>query len=207
MALPQAEFAYNRSTNRSTGRSPFQIVYGSNPPGVLDLIPIPRISRPSPKADEMAEHLKEIHNQVHTAIQESNTQYKLRIDNHRRKVLFEEGDFVWAVLTRDRFPVGEYNKLKDKKIGPCEILQKINDNAYRLRLPSHLKTSDVFNVKHLSPCFTDASGVASWSSPFQPEETDAGAYTNADGIPGATNQKSNKMQLRSSNKEKNVESN
>ena len=62
VALPQAEFAYNRSTNRSTGRSPFQIVYGSNPPGVLDLIPIPRISRPSPKAEEMAEHLKEIHN-------------------------------------------------------------------------------------------------------------------------------------------------
>ncbi|KAB5561230.1 hypothetical protein DKX38_006187 [Salix brachista] len=112
----------------------------------------------------MAEHLKEIHNQVSTAIQESNTQYKLRIDNHRRKVLFDKGDFVWAVLTRDRFPVGEYNKLKDRKIGPCEVLQKINDNAYRLRLPSHLKTSDVFNVKHLSPCFTDSSGVASWIS-------------------------------------------
>jgi hypothetical protein len=26
--LPQAEFAYNDSMNRSTGQSPFQIVYG-----------------------------------------------------------------------------------------------------------------------------------------------------------------------------------
>ncbi|GKF95298.1 hypothetical protein Tco_0288033, partial [Tanacetum coccineum] len=26
-----------------------------------------------------------------------------------RHVDFEEGDFVWAVLTKDRFPVGEYN--------------------------------------------------------------------------------------------------
>ncbi|KAB5552593.1 hypothetical protein DKX38_009904 [Salix brachista] len=96
-------------------------MYGRNPPGVLDLIPIPRIGRASPKADAMTEILQEIHDQVRTAIQESNTQYKLRIDNHQRKVLFDKGDFVWAVLTRDRFPVGEYNKLKDKKIGPCEI--------------------------------------------------------------------------------------
>ena len=31
MILPQIEFAYNNSVNRSTGKSPFQIVYGSSP--------------------------------------------------------------------------------------------------------------------------------------------------------------------------------
>ena len=30
-----------------------------------------------------------------------------------------------------------------------EVLEKINPNAYRLRLPSHIHTADVFNVKHL----------------------------------------------------------
>jgi hypothetical protein len=35
--LPQAEFAYNDSFNRSTGQSPFQIVYGMNPRGVSEL--------------------------------------------------------------------------------------------------------------------------------------------------------------------------
>ncbi|KAE8696147.1 putative CCCH-type zinc finger family protein [Hibiscus syriacus] len=176
LALPQAEFAYNRSKNRTTGLSPFEIVYGQNPSGVLDLAPIPRIGRFSPKADEMAKYLRGIHEQVKQTIHESNTKYKTRVDNHRRQVLFDVGDFVWAVLTRDRFPVGEYNKLKDRKIGPCEVVQKINDNAYRLRLPSHLKTSDVFNVKHLSHCFVDPDDTTlnSRTSSFQPGATDAG---------------------------------
>jgi hypothetical protein len=32
--LPQVEFAYNDSPNRSTGKSPFQIVYGKHPRGI-----------------------------------------------------------------------------------------------------------------------------------------------------------------------------
>ncbi|GKB70409.1 putative reverse transcriptase domain-containing protein [Tanacetum coccineum] len=70
---------------------------------------------------------------------------------------FEEGDFIWAVLTKDRFPVGEYNKLSAKKIGPLEIVETINSNTYRLKLPSHIRCSDVFNVKHLIPYYGDSS--------------------------------------------------
>ncbi|VFQ88052.1 unnamed protein product [Cuscuta campestris] len=175
LALPQAEFAYNRSINRTTGLSPFQIVLGQNPSGVLDLAPIPRVGHNHPRAEEMTENLRSIHDQVRRKIEESNNKYKARVDKHRRQVLFDVGDFVWAVLTKDRFPVGEYDKLKDRKIGPCEIVQRINDNAYRLRLPSHLKTSDVFNVKHLTPCFLDSKDddVNSRTSSFQPGKTDA----------------------------------
>ncbi|KAF9661401.1 hypothetical protein SADUNF_Sadunf19G0064900 [Salix dunnii] len=91
----------------------------------------------------MAAHLHGIHTQVHLDIQESNAKYKLRADSHCRQVLLDIVDLVWVVLTRDRFPVGEYNKLRERKIGLCEVLQKINDNAYHIRLPAHLKTSDV----------------------------------------------------------------
>ncbi|VFR02798.1 unnamed protein product [Cuscuta campestris] len=160
----------------TTGLSPFQIVLGQNPSGVLDLAPILRVGRNHPRSEEMTENLRSVHDQVRCKIEESNNKYKARVDKHRRQVVFDVGDFVWAVLTKDRFPVGEYDKLKDQKIGPCEIVQKINDNAYRLQLPSHLKTSDVFNVKHLTPCFFKPKEdvVNSRASSFQPGETDPG---------------------------------
>ena len=67
------------------------------------------------------------------------------------------GDYVWAVLTKDQFSASEYNKLSTRKISPVEIIEKINPNAYRLKLPSHIRTADVFNVKHLIPYTGDTS--------------------------------------------------
>jgi hypothetical protein len=41
----------------------------------------------NPKADELAEQLRGIHEQVKLAIQESNAKYKARVDRHCRQVL------------------------------------------------------------------------------------------------------------------------
>jgi hypothetical protein len=34
--LPQVEFSYNDSVNKSAGQSPFQIVYGMQPRGIYE---------------------------------------------------------------------------------------------------------------------------------------------------------------------------
>ncbi|GKE88235.1 hypothetical protein Tco_1565710 [Tanacetum coccineum] len=44
-----------------------------------------------------------------------------------------------------------------KKIGLLEIVEKINSNAYRLKLPSHIQCFDVFNMKHLLAYHGDSS--------------------------------------------------
>lgn len=44
-------------------------------------------------------------------------------------------------------------KLNDRKIGPCKVLGKINENAYQVELPPHCNISNVFNVKHLRPYY------------------------------------------------------
>jgi hypothetical protein len=61
-------------------------------------------------------------------------------------------------------------------VGLIEIIEKINPNAYRLKLPNHIKTlmSDVFNVKHLVPFIEDSSDedANSRTNSLQPGEDD-----------------------------------
>ena len=155
--LCQAEFAFNHSVNRSTGFSPFQVVYGFNPRTPVDLAPVPSLKRSSGKAEDFMASLQQVHAETKLRLENSTTKYKAAADKKRRLVEFEVGDFVYAVLTKDRYTSHEYNKLVVRKIGPVEIIEKINPNAYRLKLPSHVRTADVFNVKHLIPFRGDSS--------------------------------------------------
>lgn len=148
--LCKAEFAHNYAVNRSTKFSLFRVVYGIVPRGSLDLGVAPDNTRDHGQAVDFVSDISFIHNQVHDNLQVSSAKYKEDADRHRKDLQFRVDDFVWAVLTHDRFPPGTYNKLKARKIGPLEFLEKINANAYRVRLPSDVRSSDVFNVKHLT---------------------------------------------------------
>ena len=78
-------------------------------------------------------------------------------DKKRLSVEFDVQDFVWEVLNKDRFSVGDYNKLSAKKIRPLKIIEKINPNAYRSKLPSHIRIIDVSYMKHLIHYHGDSS--------------------------------------------------
>ena len=54
LALSKVEFAYNSSVNRSTGKSPFAIVYCLSPKHDLDLVPLPELPGVSQVAENMA---------------------------------------------------------------------------------------------------------------------------------------------------------
>ncbi|KAH9763650.1 Endonuclease [Citrus sinensis] len=149
--LYQVEFAYNRAVKRSTGLSPFQVNYGYNPQAPIDLASVLDLVRKSSKAEDFIEQLKKIHENTQESFKQTTEGYKIVADKKCRALDFQVGDLVWAVLTKDRFSVGEYNKPFARKIGPLEIIEKINPNAYRLKLPSDIHTADVFNIKHLIP--------------------------------------------------------
>jgi hypothetical protein len=115
--LAQTEFAYNDSVNRSTGKSPFQIMYGMNPRGVSELTDLEQNEFRSTGAEDFAAEMHELHNQIKEQLKRSNNEYKCRDDQHRRKLQFEVGDQVLEHLRKDKYPRGTYNKLKLKKIG------------------------------------------------------------------------------------------
>ncbi|GKB13985.1 putative reverse transcriptase domain-containing protein [Tanacetum coccineum] len=136
---------------------PLLVVYSAQPRGPLDLM-TPQVSRSvSKKVKDFVEGLHDVHKAVPDNLVRTNSKYKQDTYQKRWHVDFKVGDFVWAVLTKDHFSVGEYNKLSAKKIGLLEVVEKMNSNAYRLKLPSHIRCSDVFNVKHLLPYHGDSS--------------------------------------------------
>ena len=147
--LPHAKFAYNDSLNRSTGKSPFEIVYDRQPRGVLELRDSKQIMTKSTSAEEFAEAMQEFHSRVKERLLESNQEYKRRADQRKRQLRFEVGELVLAHLRKERFPRGTYNKLKMKKIGPCKVLKKFRENAYEIELSDEIGISSTFNVSDL----------------------------------------------------------
>jgi hypothetical protein len=157
--LPQAEFAYNDSLNRSTGQSPFQIVYGMQPRGVSELRDSEQTVTRSASAENFVEAMKELHNQVREQLQNSSQEYKRRVDQHKRELQFEVGDLILAHLRKERFPRGTYNKLKMKKIGPCRVMKKLGANAYEIELPDGIGISPIFNISDLYPYKAEEAGA------------------------------------------------
>jgi hypothetical protein len=163
--FPQAEFAYNDSMNRSTGKSPFEIVYDRQPRGVLELRDSKQIMTKSTSAKEFTEAMKELHSQVKERLLKSNQEYKRKADQRKRQLQFEVGELVLAHLRKERFPRGTYNKLKMKKIGPCKVLRKLGENAYEIELPDGIGISSTFNVSELYPYKAKEAGPGSDEQP------------------------------------------
>jgi hypothetical protein len=131
--------------------SPFQIVYGMHPRGVYELINLGKQELRSADVEDFAEHMQKLQEDVKQKLQERSSKYKQREDLRRRQVEFQIGDLVMVYLRKERFPIGTYNKLKLKKIGPCRILRKFSANAYEVKLPENIGISPIFNVADLYP--------------------------------------------------------
>jgi hypothetical protein len=167
--LPFIEFAYNRSVHSTTDFSPFEIVYGFNPLTPLDLLPLPVNERTSLDGQKKAEMVKKLHESVRQHIEKKNEQYANKANKGRRQVIFEPGDWVWVHMRKERFPSRRRSKLHPRGDGPFQVLERINDNAYKLDLPGEYNISATFNVSDLS--LFDV-GDDSRSNPFEERGND-----------------------------------
>ena len=148
--MPHVEFAYNRSVHSATKFSSFEIVYGFNPITPLDLIPLPIGEQVNLDGKKKADLVKQIHEKTRQNIERRTEQYGKNSNKSRKKVIFEPGDWVWLHMRKERFPEQRRSKLLPRGDGPFQVLERINDNAYKLDLPGEYGVSASFNVSDLS---------------------------------------------------------
>ncbi|XP_073120534.1 uncharacterized protein [Henckelia pumila] len=100
----------------------------TQPHGLYTPIPIP--SEPW----KNAEFVRNLHEKVKAKIEKKNLQYAKQANKGKKKVVFEPGDWVWLHLRKERFPEKQHSKLLPRGDGTFQVLERINDNAYKLDL-------------------------------------------------------------------------
>jgi len=181
--LPHIEFAYNRSMHSTTKMCPFQIVYGFLPHAPIDLMPLPSSEKLNFDATTRAELMLKLHETTKENIERMNAKYKLAGDKGRKELKFEHGDLVWLHLRKDRFPELRKSKLLPQPDGPFKVLEKINDNAYKLELPADFGVSPTFNIADLMPYLGEEDEFESRTTQMQEGEDDEDITANDTSTP------------------------
>jgi hypothetical protein len=143
--LPHIEFAYNRSIHSTTKLSPFVVVYGFNPRGPIDLLPLSPSEIVNLDATQCSEFILKLHESTKLQIEKMNEKYQIAASK------LEPGDLVWVHLRKDRFPDLRKSKLMPCATEPFKVIEKINDNSYKHELPPEFGVSPTFNISNLKP--------------------------------------------------------
>ena len=157
--LPLMEFAYNNSYQSSIEMAPYKALYGRKcrtplwwaEVGERKLLGLEIVQVTTDNVKVIRERLKI-----------AQDQQKSYADNRRRDLKCEVGDLVflrispWKGVLRFR----KKGKLSPRYMGPYEIVERIGEVAYRLRLPPELdRIHDVFHVSMIRKYIADPSHV------------------------------------------------
>ena len=145
--LPSAEFAINSRVSSATQQSPFELLYGYKPD-----FTIPVGGRSTvPAVDERLDRLREARKEADAALRLSKEQMKRDQELGTRKAYtFQVGDKVWVSAKNIKVHQAS-DKLGPRQLGPYEVIERVGDLDYRLKLPPTLKIHDVLHVDRLSP--------------------------------------------------------
>ena len=154
--LPITEFAYNRARHSTTGKSPFEVVYGFNPLSPLDILPLPLQERINLDASARATHIKKVHEDTRNTIERQVQRLATKLNVNKHPMIFNIGDLLWLHLRKDRFPQERKSKLRPRADGQFTVLARYNNNTYKIDIPrDKYSVSDIFNIKDLSPFHGD----------------------------------------------------
>jgi hypothetical protein len=133
-------------------------------------ISLPVNERVSLDGNRKAQVVKILYESVRQQFEKRNRVYATKANKGRKHVVFQSSDWVWVHMRKERFPAHRKSKLQPRGDGPFHILERINDNAYKVDLPGEYGVSATFNVSDLT--LFDV-GDDSRSNPFEERGDDA----------------------------------
>ena len=145
--LPTVEMVINSLPNRSTGYSPFFLMYGYHPVLPVELLK----GDESTNVETVSKFLtrtQEVWQSARAQMEKALVAQKKYYDQKHRDVQFAVGDTV-LLSTQNLRLKGIPHKLQRKFCGPYKILEKIGAQAYRLKLPDTWRIHPVFHVSLL----------------------------------------------------------
>jgi hypothetical protein len=141
-------------------------------PCSFDILPLATSERIHSDAKEHADFILKMHEITKHNIEKMTEKYRVAGSKGKREVKLEQGDLVWLHLRKDRFPYLRKSKLMPRADGPFKIIEKINDNAYKLELPPEFGVSPTFNILDLKPYLGEEDMLESRTTPIQEGEDD-----------------------------------
>jgi len=142
--LHHKPFERLRNFNRLTGKSLSKIDNGCSLHSSTDLIPLPLDARVSKPTSTFAQHIHDLHVEIHSANAVSNDSHKLSANVHRRDTYF------MTHVQPESLPKHFQKELLTRAMDPYLLIQKSGSNAYVLDLLDNLGISHISNVEDLT---------------------------------------------------------
>ena len=99
---------------------------------------------------------------IHDRLKVAQSRQKSYADSKRKETAYEVGDRFYLRVSplRGVNCFGVKGKLAPRFVGPCKVLDRMGEVAYKLELPEGLSgVHDVFHVSQLKKCHAEMAGI------------------------------------------------
>lgn len=144
--LPVVEFAINSMRSETSLHTPFEILYGSPPRALPDLIKSDR-----PDVCDLSALRNQIRKEAVDQMYHARALMALHYDKGRHETTISVGDQVYIENRPSlSIPGLSSSKLGPKRFGPFKVIENIGKGASRLDLPDSYRMHPVLSHRHLT---------------------------------------------------------
>lgn len=144
--LPLALFAIRCKVQKSTGYSPFELLFGHQPRTLLEMVQEkwegePESAKPVVEyVSDLKTHLRKIRAIMRQNLEEAQAAQKTQYDRHAKARTLKIGDAVLLMMaSSDHKMLGQWQ-------GPYRVLEQVAPVTYRIETDAERGTSQIYHI-------------------------------------------------------------